>query len=212
MQERCAQLLALDGETVLTDKKETLKRFAQHFDQLLNVPRNVDTTALSMVEQRPLVSTLDAPPMMAELVKAISATQENKAPGCCGIPAEVWKYGGTALQERLLEVIEEIWRCEEVPQDWKDANKVPIFKKGSRKDCGNYRGISLLSVAGKVMAHILLNRLISQIAPSIIPETQCSFRSVNSTIDNSGGDGPAWRAAIQPKQYIEPRIVLLKTD
>ena len=42
-----AQLLDQDGEAVLTAKDETLSRFAQHFDQLLNVPGTVDQEALS---------------------------------------------------------------------------------------------------------------------------------------------------------------------
>lgn len=178
-----AQLLALDGVTVLTDKKEKLERFAQHFDQLLNVQGSVDTAAFSMLEQRLLVKALDEPPKMEELVSAISATQENKASGCCGLPAEVWKYGGTALQERLLEIVGEIWSLETIPQDWKDANIIPLFKKGSRKECGNYRGISLLSVAGKIIARILLNRLNREITPTIVSESQCGFRSGRSTMD-----------------------------
>ena len=70
-----------------------------------------------------------------------------------------------------------------MPQNWKNANIVPIFKKGSRKLCGNYRGISLLSIAGKIMARIILNRIIEKITPNILPETQCGFRNSRSTID-----------------------------
>ena len=68
-------------------------------------------------------------------------------------------------------------------RNWKDASIVPLFKKGSRMDCGNYRGISLLSIASKIFARILLNRLNSQITPQALPETQCGFRSGRSTMD-----------------------------
>ena len=70
-----------------------------------------------------------------------------------------------------------------MPQDWKDANITAIFKKGDRKDCGNYRGISLLSIAGKIMARILLNRVNQMISPVVLPETQCGFREGRSTMD-----------------------------
>ena len=51
-------------------------------------------------------------------------------------------------------------------------------------DCGNYRGISLLSIASKILARILLNRhRNSQITPQALPETQCGFRSGRSTMD-----------------------------
>lgn len=178
-----AQLTALDGETVLKEKDQILNRFAQHFDQLLNVPGNVDYMALNTIADRPTISTLDAKPEFDELQKAISSTMENKAPGRCGIPAEVWKYGGSKLKERLYNLIVDIWEHEQMPQDWKDANITAIFKKGSRKDCGNYRGISLLSIAGKIMARIILNRINDKISPNILPETQCGFRAGRSTMD-----------------------------
>ena len=57
------------------------------------------------------------------------------------------------------------------------------LQKGDRTECGNYRGISLLSAAGKIFARILLNRLSSHITPEVVPETQCGFRSNRSTVD-----------------------------
>ena len=70
-----------------------------------------------------------------------------------------------------------------VPQAWKDANIVTIYKKGDRTECGNYRGISLLSAVGKIFARILLNRLSSHITPETWPQTQCEFRSNRNTVD-----------------------------
>ena len=48
--------------------------------------------------------------------------------------------------------------------------------------CGNYRGISLLCIAGKIFARILLDRLL-QLAEEILPESQCGFRPSRGTID-----------------------------
>ena len=114
---------------------------------------------------------------------AIDATREGTAPGKCGIPAEIWKYGGPDLASKLHHLILSVWSEECVPQDWKDASIVPIFKKGSRKDCGNYRGISLLSIAGKILSRVLLNRINKHIAPIVLPESQCGFRSGRGTMD-----------------------------
>ena len=49
--------------------------------------------------------------------------------------------------------------------------------KGEKSDCSNYRGITLLSIAGKILARVLLNRLIPNIAEEIMPESQCGFRA-----------------------------------
>ena len=178
-----AHLMDQDGVIVLKDKDKTLNRFAQHFDQLVNVPGTVDKHDLDSLTDLPPYDDLSEAPSFEELLEAIVATRENKAPGGCGIPAEVWKYGGAKLKERLFDLIAHIWRIENMPQDWKDANVVPIFKKGSRKDCENYRGISLLSIAGKIMPRIILNRINRKLTPNILPETQCGFKNNRSTID-----------------------------
>ena len=177
------QLIAQDGVTILKEKEDTLNRFAQHFDQLLNVPGTVDQAALDQLPDITEDKSLDEIPSFDELTAAIASTKENKAPGECGIPAEIWKYGGIKLQEKLHKLIEHIWINEQIPQNWKDANIVPIFKKGSRRECDNYRGISLLSIAGKVLARVILNRLEKSICNKLLPESQCGFRRNRSTID-----------------------------
>jgi len=75
-----------------------------------------------------------------------------------------------------------IWEEKHLPGDWRDANNVTIFKKGDKQQCENYRGISLLSIAGKVLAHIIL-RCLQILAEDILPESQCGFCSNRGTID-----------------------------
>ena len=58
-----------------------------------------------------------------------------------------------------------------------------MHKKDDKSECGNYRGISLLSIVGKVFARILLNRLIATVADQVMPEAQCGFRSERGTND-----------------------------
>ena len=73
----------------------------------------------------------------------------------------------------------------EDPQDFKDALIVHIYKcKGDRACCDNHRGISLLSIAGKVLGRVILNRLSSYVfGQNIIPESQCGFRRGRGTTD-----------------------------
>jgi len=65
---------------------------------------------------------------------------------------------------------------------------VHIYKrKGDRAVCDNHRGISLLSIAGKVLARVLLNRLNGHVnRNSVIPESQCGFRHELCCKTNTG--------------------------
>jgi len=64
-----------------------------------------------------------------------------------------------------------------------NGRMLPYKNKGDSADCGNSRGISLLSVGGKILARIMLNRLLTHVAEVTLPETQCGFRRGRSTID-----------------------------
>ena len=90
---------------------------------------------------------------MDEMARAIASLEDGKAPGGDGIPAEVWKHGGDNLFSRLHQLITNAWEMGSIPQAWTDASIITIYKKGDRTDCGNYSGISLLSIAGKIRRH-----------------------------------------------------------
>ncbi len=44
-------------------------------------------------------------------------------------------------------------------------------------------GISLLAMAGKILARVLLNRLIIHLVQGLLPESQCGFRGGRGTVD-----------------------------
>ncbi|BHF85586.1 hypothetical protein SprV_1002875500 [Sparganum proliferum] len=77
-----------------------------------------------------------------------------------------------------------MWHQGEVPQDFKDATIVHLYKrKGTRQICDNHRGISLLNIAGKIFARILLKRLNNHLEQGLLPESQCGFRRHRGTTD-----------------------------
>ena len=177
-------LISTYGMETFSDSKRVVARWREHFQKLLNVPGDIDHEALDNIPQRITKTSLDEIPNMTEMARVIAGLKAGKAPGRDGIPAEVWKNGGDNLFSRLHHIITNAWEVGSVPKAWKDASIVTIYKKGDRTDCGNYRGISLLTVAGKIIfARILLNRLHIHITPEVVPETQCGFRGNRSTVD-----------------------------
>jgi sorting nexin-29 len=68
-----------------------------------------------------------------------------------------------------------------LPEEWKESITVPVYKKGNKTDCSNYRGISLLPTKYTILSHILLSRLTSS-AVEIIGDHQYGFGRKRSTI------------------------------
>ena len=56
-------------------------------------------------------------------------------------------------------IILRIWQERTVPQLWKDAAIQVLHKKKDPTECGNYRGVSLIAHAGKVLMKIVTLRL-----------------------------------------------------
>jgi hypothetical protein len=86
------------------------------------------------------------------------------------------------MVKRIWDLIGNIWRRENLPEDWKTAIICPIYKKGDTQDCNNYRGISLLNVTYKILSNCILSRIKGR-TEEIIGNYQGGFRIGRSTID-----------------------------
>ena len=78
-------------------------------------------------------------PTLEEVKKAISKMSAGKAPEKDGIPAKIYKAAGPVALEAFHSVVTSIWEGKDMPQKFRDASIVSLFKnKGSRAYCGNY--------------------------------------------------------------------------
>ena len=112
-----------------------------------------------------MVVELDDPPTCEEIKKAIMQLKVGKSPGIDSIPAEVYRHREEAVLDKLQDLFTNCLKKGTPLQDLRDAVIVSLYKnKGEKSDCSNYRGIILLSIAGKILACILLNRGIPTIA------------------------------------------------
>lgn len=177
-------LLNSDGTVLLTEKTQILQRWAEHFEAVLNCPSVINDEAIDKMPQVAVNDSMDASSEEDEVKKAINQLSSGKAPGSDAIPAEVYKVGGPVLLQKLTELFQSFWKQRSIPQEFRDASIVHLYKrKGNRQVCDNHHGISLLSTAGKVLARILLNRLITHLEQGLLPESQCGFRKGRGTID-----------------------------
>ncbi|XP_073532526.1 uncharacterized protein [Phyllobates terribilis] len=91
-----------------------------------------------------------------EIVREYLANiNEFKSPGPDELHPRVLKEIVEEILEPLSIIFENSWRTGEVPEDWRRANVVPIFKKGKKVDPGNYRPVSLTSIPGKIFEQII---------------------------------------------------------
>lgn len=74
----------------------------------------------------------------------------------------------------MHEICNKIWHTGQWPEDWVHSSILPLHKKGSVRDCNNYRTIALISHASKILLHIINARLRSFLDWQI-PQEQAGF-------------------------------------
>ena len=82
--------------------------------------------------------------------------KSHKLPRIDPIAVELIQAGGRTICCEAHKLIVSVWNKEELPEEWKESIIVPIYKKGDKIDCSNYRGISLLPTTYKILPNILL--------------------------------------------------------
>ena len=165
---------------LLTGEEEQLNRWAEHFKEILNRPRPESMLDIPVAEETLDINT--EPPSRVEIQQAISEIKKYKAPGPDGITAEEILADTKITTEVFFKLFTKIWEGEIVPMEWKEAHLIKLPKKGNLSECGNYRGISLLSIPSKVFCRILLNRIKSKVDKKL-REEQAGFRQGRSCID-----------------------------
>ena len=176
---RCMSVKADTGE-VLSEEDQVRARWADYFERLYKADppvHQIDISDDSQVSDAPPVNT--SLPSLLETRKAVVQLKNRRAAGICGIFPEFLKYGGEVVCERLHAVICSAWDTGVIPTDWKRGLVVPLWKgKGDILDCNNYRGVTLLSVPGKVFARIIRGRILPCLMAGQLPQ-QSGFTAKN---------------------------------
>jgi len=179
-----APLKSTDGK-LLSDRASVVARWQEYFSTLLNRPSipppDVLVSEAESSTPDPLIDTF--PPTIMETYKAMNRIKAGKAPGPCGVYPEYIQHGGTDAMYALHRILVQVWEDEVAPEEWHQGIIIPLYKgKGSRSDCCNYRGITLLSVPGKVFAHVILARIRPTLLSYRRPQ-QSGFTPGRSTCD-----------------------------
>ena len=118
----------------------------------------------------------------AEVKQALRKTKSGRTPGIDGIPAELYKADSDVVVKELTRLFNRIWHEEKVPDQWKKGLIVKIPKRGDLKECKNWRGVTLLPVASKVMGRVIIERIQNRV-DHVLRKEQAGFRKNKSTVD-----------------------------
>ncbi|CAJ1328949.1 unnamed protein product, partial [Effrenium voratum] len=159
----------------------------EHFRRIQDGTQPVhDRIWANVVERADRATWMDEKPNQAEIQKAIKTMKLGKAPGIDGVTVEALRWAPDEMHHQLCTIIQTMWmdatstqlgqEAHDWPEAWKTAIIVPLWKqKQPRSDKNNWRGVTLLSVGGKVVARIVANRLQTH-TEEFMDERQQGFR------------------------------------
>jgi len=96
--------------------------------------------------------------MTEEVDKVLRGMKNGKSQGEDGLSAELFKWGGEKMKEKLAKLFSMCLRKREIPSNWNNAI-ILLYTKGDKERVENYRPISLLSVLYKMFTKVILNRI-----------------------------------------------------
>ena len=167
----------------LTSKESKLKRWAEHFKEVLNCdpPETIVPAPDTQVDEIGEISTDLI--RKDEIKSALKRLKNGKAPGIDNIPGELLKVDPENTVNELDTLFNAIWEREEIPADWTKGTISKLAKKGDLSDCKNWRGITLLSVTSKIFGKIVVERLKNGVDVRLRKE-QAAYRRGRSTSEH----------------------------
>jgi len=169
-----------DNELV-TENKDKANIFNKHFLTFSNIDSEGSQlpadTSYTDVTKEAIVTNDD------EVLSILKSLKTNKASGPDGISPKLLKEAAPSICSSLTKLFNLSFRLGKVPVLWKQANVVPIFKKGDKTLVTNYRPISLLSVVGKVLERVTFKHVHNHLQENkLISKFQSGFTPGDSTV------------------------------
>ena len=179
-----------DGHEI-DDKSEIANSFNNHF---INIGRKIQRSVAPPVDdyQNENQGKLHFPKCASnfrfnavneqQVLNVINDLKEKKACGPDSIPVILWKIIAEYILKPFTYIINLSFKQGISPSEWKKSRVIPVFKSGNKSDMNNYRPISILSVAAKIVEKLAFDQLYTYVdQKGILSRFQCGFRPKHST-------------------------------
>jgi hypothetical protein len=166
---------------LISEEQECATAMNNYFVTVFNPPTAVDPAGQSGSDMQAnmKVQTLDI--TFNDVYTQLSSLNVHKAGGPDLLPSYILKQCKHELSNPLMLLYNKSLLASELPQDWKDADILPIFKTGDKLECGNYRPISLTSIVVKVLEKLVLQRILEHVESNkLLHTSQFGFRKHRS--------------------------------
>ena len=169
-----------DKDLMTSSDQEKAKEFAKFFSSVqTREPPGTWSPPLKPEITKRLILELTEESLMTKL----SNLKTNKSPGPDSIHPRVLMEIRQVLVKPLLFIFRTSVRTGTIPDPWRDANITSIFKKGDKKVAGNYRPVSLTSIACKLLESYIRDSLVKYMKDNkFLTKKQFGFLAGRSTV------------------------------
>lgn len=172
-----------DAGELVTSKQQQLKLWEEFYGSMLSSSFPVHQAICNCEFHSTNTNIPIDCPNIAEICEAIKSLKKNKSPGTDNISPELLTIDATTSAQLLSPIISKFWCTELLPEEIAEGMIINLPKKGDLTARKNWRGITLLSMINKVIAHILNKRLSTTLLPELRKE-QAGFRAHKSCVDH----------------------------
>jgi len=148
-----------NGEIVHEDK-EMSNIFNMYFHSVFTRPTKEELPEMENLCNESIRDINVTPEMVRDKLEKLN---RFKGSGPDNIHPHVLRETAASVCLPLSMIFKESLEGGETPEDWRNANVTPIFKKGDKNDPANYRPVSLTSQVCKVLESIVRERIFSHL-------------------------------------------------
>jgi Reverse transcriptase (RNA-dependent DNA polymerase)/Endonuclease/Exonuclease/phosphatase family len=181
-----------DGK-LLEDSEEIKQRWKEYVEELYTGSSSMEEEIKEQEREQQeearaqAENNTESRVMREEVLAAINDMKNGKAEGIDNIPIEILKNLGENARNELVQLCQDIYDTGKWPEDFLQSIVIPIQKKPNATKCEEYRTISLLTHASKILLRIITRRLQTKAeTDKCLGEDQYGFRKGKGTRDAVG--------------------------
>ncbi|XP_076062422.1 uncharacterized protein LOC143037755 [Oratosquilla oratoria] len=170
------------GNIEYTEDLEMAEVMNNHFKSVFTREK-IPNCDIDKNKKSPLMNEFTA--SLKEISEHLSRLDVRKSHGPDGIANWILKECKEELTDKIHILINSSLKEGKIPEDWKNANIVPIHKGGNKEEPTNYRPVSLTSTIAKICEKIIKNRWVKHLEDNdILNPRQFGFRQGRSCSTN----------------------------